>query len=43
MQSSRAGQKDVARVYERPGLSSDEIDELSEAFKLFDTEQSGTY
>jgi len=29
-------------TYERPGLTEDEIDEIREAFNLFDTEGSGT-
>jgi Ca2+-binding EF-hand superfamily protein len=29
-------------VAERSGLTNDEIEELSEAFKLFDTEGTGT-
>lgn len=28
--------------YERPGLTEDEIDEIREAFNLFDTDGSGT-
>ncbi len=32
----------ASRRYERPGLTSDEIDELQEAFNLFDTDGSGT-
>lgn len=31
-----------ARSYERPGLSVDEIEEIREAFKLFDADGSGT-
>jgi len=30
-----------ARLYERPGLKQDEIEEIKEAFDLFDTDQSG--
>lgn len=30
-----------ARKYERPGLKQDEIEEIKEAFDLFDTDQSG--
>lgn len=30
------------QVYERPGLSAEEIEELQEAFNLFDTDGSGT-
>ena len=29
-------------AYERPGLTEDEIDEIREAFNLFDTDGSGT-
>lgn len=31
-----------AKKYERPGLSADEIEEIKEAFDLFDTDGSGT-
>ena len=31
-----------AKKYERPGLSSDEVEEIKEAFDLFDTDQSGS-
>jgi len=31
-----------ARKYERPGLKQDEIEEIKEAFDLFDTDQSGS-
>ena len=30
------------RKYERPGLMQDEIEEIKEAFDLFDTDGSGT-
>jgi centrin-1 len=30
-----------AKKYERPGLSADEVEEIKEAFDLFDTDQSG--
>merc|ERR1712159_645274 len=30
-----------AKKYERPGLSFDEVEEIKEAFDLFDTDQSG--
>ena len=30
------------KIYERPGLSQEEIEELQEAFNLFDTDGSGT-
>lgn len=36
--SSRLGHRGM----ERPGLTEDEIDEIREAFNLFDTEGSGT-
>jgi centrin-1 len=44
---SRYDQKDYSsssgkKVYERPGLSQEEIEELQEAFNLFDTDGSGT-
>ena len=35
---SRRGQ---AQKYERPGLSEEEIEEIREAFNLFDTDGSG--
>ncbi len=31
-----------AKMYERPGLSEDEIMEIKEAFDLFDTDGGGT-
>lgn len=42
----RGGNKPVARgaakkATERPGLTADEIEELREAFNLFDTEATG--
>ena len=33
--------KQVSKKVERPGLSQDEIDEIKQAFDLFDTNQSG--
>ena len=33
--------KQVSKKVERPGLSSDEVDEIRQAFDLFDTNQSG--
>ena len=30
-----------AKKYERPGLTEDEIEEIKEAFDLFDTDASG--
>ena len=35
------GEKFNARNYEKPGLSVDEVDEIKEAFDLFDTDNSG--
>eukprot|EP01084_Bolivina_argentea_P238197 400185_1 len=32
----------TAKTYERPGLSEEEIEEIREAFNLFDTDGSGT-
>merc|ERR1712151_591145 len=32
----------AAKTYERPGLSKEEIEEIREAFNLFDTDGSGT-
>mmetsp|Transcript_34668 Transcript_34668/g.75674 ORF Transcript_34668/g.75674 Transcript_34668/m.75674 type:complete len:171 (+) Transcript_34668:39-551(+) len=37
-----AGSKRSAKTYERPGLSEEEIEEIREAFNLFDTDGSGT-
>ena len=34
--------KKAAKTYERPGLSEEEIEEIKEAFNLFDTDGSGT-
>jgi Ca2+-binding EF-hand superfamily protein len=34
--------KKAAKSYERPGLSEEEIEEIREAFNLFDTDGSGT-
>ena len=34
--------KKAAKTYERPGLSEEEIEEIREAFNLFDTDGSGT-
>jgi len=39
---SPAGHSSTKKVYERPGLSQEEIEELQEAFNLFDTDGSGT-
>ena len=43
MSAAAAAQKGTfnARKYERPGLKQDEIEEIKEAFDLFDTDQSG--
>ncbi|CAK0857353.1 unnamed protein product [Prorocentrum cordatum] len=42
MQASRTKHQNFqARKYERPGLKQDEIEEIKEAFDLFDTDQSG--
>lgn len=34
--------RNSAKTYERPGLSKEEIEEIREAFNLFDTDGSGT-
>ena len=34
--------KRPTKTYERPGLSEEEIEEIREAFNLFDTDGSGT-
>lgn len=36
-----AGRGGVQKKTERPGLTADEIEELREAFNLFDTEATG--
>lgn len=41
-QSRRTPAKRVAKSYERPGLSEEEVEEIREAFNLFDTDGSGT-
>ncbi|CAE8581986.1 unnamed protein product [Polarella glacialis] len=42
MHSTKAKHQNFqARKYERPGLKQDEIEEIKEAFDLFDTDQSG--
>ena len=38
----RSPGKRPTKTYERPGLSEDEIEEIREAFNLFDTDGSGT-
>jgi len=40
--SRRTPQRKPAKTYERPGLSEEEIEEIREAFNLFDTDGSGT-
>lgn len=37
----RSPAKRSAKSYERPGLSEEEIEEIREAFNLFDTDGSG--
>lgn len=37
------GGKKAAKTYERPGLSDEEIEEIKEAFNLFDTDGSGMF
>eukprot|EP00441_Pelagodinium_beii_P013585 CAMPEP_0197690646 /NCGR_PEP_ID=MMETSP1338-20131121/108628_1 /TAXON_ID=43686 ORGANISM="Pelagodinium beii, Strain RCC1491" /NCGR_SAMPLE_ID=MMETSP1338 /ASSEMBLY_ACC=CAM_ASM_000754 /LENGTH=142 /DNA_ID=CAMNT_0043273107 /DNA_START=40 /DNA_END=465 /DNA_ORIENTATION=- len=39
---SARGKRGGAKSYERPGLSDEEIEEIREAFNLFDTDGSGT-
>ena len=38
---SRQGTKKIAKKVERPGLSSEEVDEIRQAFDLFDTNGTG--
>ena len=38
---SRQGTKKVAKKVERPGLSTEEVDEIKQAFDLFDTNGTG--
>lgn len=40
--ASRGKAKFNAKKYERPGLTEDEIEEIKEAFDLFDTDGSGS-
>lgn len=42
VQSRRTPTKRAAKTFERPGLSEEEIEEIREAFNLFDTDGSGT-
>jgi Ca2+-binding EF-hand superfamily protein len=39
---AKGGARRAAKSYERPGLSEEEIEEIREAFNLFDTDGSGT-
>nr|CCA23977.1 calciumdependent protein 4 putative [Albugo laibachii Nc14] len=42
---NRAGlnpQQSEKKIYERPGITQDEVEEIREAFNLFDTDGSGT-
>lgn len=41
-QSRRTPTRRAAKTYERPGLSEEEVEEIREAFNLFDTDGSGT-
>ena len=38
---AQKGSEFDARQYERPGLSADEVEEIKEAFDIFDVDQSG--
>ena len=40
--SKAGGAKRATKSYERPGLTEEEIEEIREAFNLFDTDGSGT-
>ena len=40
--AQRSKAKFNAKKYERPGLTEDEIEEIKEAFDLFDTDGSGS-
>lgn len=42
MNKTNQKSKQVSKKVERPGLSSDEIDEIKQAFDLFDSNQQGT-
>ena len=41
--NSKSTAKRAAKSYERPGLSEEEIEEIREAFNLFDTDGSGEF
>ena len=41
MKGKTAGKGPAKKKIERPGLTEDEIEELREAFNLFDTEATG--
>ncbi len=41
--NSKSTSKRAAKSYERPGLSEEEIEEIREAFNLFDTDGSGKW
>ena len=41
MNKNNKNQKQVSKKVERPGLSQDEVDEIKQAFDLFDTNQTG--
>ena len=40
--AAEQSRKRATKTYERPGLSEEEIEEIREAFNLFDTDGSGT-
>lgn len=40
--NNKTATKRATKSYERPGLSEEEIEEIREAFNLFDTDGSGT-
>ncbi len=42
LRSTAAAAKQSLKRYERPGLTEDEIEEIKEAFDLFDIDGSGT-
>lgn len=41
--NAKTASKRAAKSYERPGLSEEEIEEIREAFNLFDTDGSGMH